>query len=144
MSDHSNLQIILSSDAPRVEIGLPIKLSVTVENVGDEPITLFRRINAFAHLIVRVFTADGEELHNRQLDVRVMFAPPRGLSDYVILDPRRFYGIRDLTWGRSITLDKPGAYRLRVDLDIPDYSDRSHVKAWSGSARSNTIQITVE
>jgi hypothetical protein len=106
------LSVSVRSAEPSYSIKKNICLEIQLENVGKEPLLLFRSWGwGVARTNIRVFGVDGKEVVTTFLADQI---PPPTEADFIQLQPNEFFGIR-LDESATHFVNAPGSYTVLVE-----------------------------
>jgi hypothetical protein len=145
------LSVSVRSAEPSYSIKKNICLEIQLENVGKEPLLLFRSWGwGVARTNIRVFGVDGKEVVTTFLADQI--PPPPTEADFIQLQPNEFFGIR-LDESATHFVNAPGSYTVLVEYKSTvseewavKYLRLPQIPLWSmerGTIVSNKVRIDV-
>jgi hypothetical protein len=145
------LSVVVRTVKTSYSIKENINLEIQLENVGTEPLLLYRNLGwGVGRTDVRVLDSDGKDVNTTFLADEI--PPPPRDKDFIELRPSEFFGIR-LSESAAHFVNVPGTYNFFVDYTsfVSEEWVHKYVKlpprpVWSrerGTITSNKLKIGI-
>jgi hypothetical protein len=142
------LELCAQTDKHRYRPGEKIVLEVRLTNTSREPIFLYALLERgpMGSLEVRVLDEKGQEIFPDLIE-EFFPLPPKDRTEFVILHPNYFLGVRSTQDTDYWNIDAPGKYKVIVEYHSPiPKRDGLGLNIWpreKGSIFSEPIEIEV-
>ena len=146
---HAPLRLQLSASAGRARLADQVKIEARIQNVGDEPVSIYGILRwGFAGgFVLRIADAHGKEVHPKKLDDDLII--PSTLQDpasFVTLQERHFIGVERSDPAREL-FTSAGVYTIWLEYLSPVPASYGHgPHFWSresGRLVSNRVKIEI-